>query len=168
MNKNRPQIPNSTSRRKATGGTLVEFSIVASVFFIVLFGIIEFGRLMFTWNVLDEVTRRGARLAAVCPVNDVVGITSRASFHGSILNDFTDSNIVIEYFDENSTLIADPIADFIRIRFVSSRISNYQFQGFIPFLTFFIPSPDFKTVLPSESLGVTPVGAVASGSNLDC
>ncbi|MBU3071487.1 pilus assembly protein [Aestuariicella sp. G3-2] len=168
MTENRVQIPESTSRRKTTGGTLVEFSIVASVFFIVLFGIIEFGRLMFTWNVLDEVTRRGARLAAVCPVNDIDGITSRASFHGSILHDFSDTNIVIEYFDKNSTLIADPTADFIQIRFVGSRISNYQFQGFIPFLTFFLPAPDFKTVLPSESLGITPVGAVAGGSNVDC
>ncbi|GAB3100828.1 pilus assembly protein [Aestuariicella hydrocarbonica] len=160
--------PHSTLKRTERGGTLVEFSIVAAVFFMVLFGIIEFGRLMFTWNVLDEVTRRGARLAAVCPIDAIDGISDRASFHGAILNNFSNDNLLIEYFDENSAPIPDPTTDFINIRFVGAKIINYQFQGFIPFVTFILPSPDFQTVLPSESLGIAPVGAVVSGSNVDC
>ena len=57
-------------RARQTGTTTVEFAIIASVMFMILFGVIEFGRVMFTANALAESTRRGARLAAVCPVGD--------------------------------------------------------------------------------------------------
>ena len=36
----------------------------------VLFGVIEVGRAMFVMNALDEATRRAARMATVCPIND--------------------------------------------------------------------------------------------------
>lgn len=56
------------------GAALVEFAIIALLFFIILFGIIEFGRAWFTYNTLVEATRRGARVAAVCPAS-TTGIT---------------------------------------------------------------------------------------------
>ncbi len=144
--------------QKMNGGTLVEFSIVATVFFMVLFGVIEFGRLMFTWNVLDEVTRRGARLAAVCPVEDQTGIADRAIL-GNLLSGFGPENLLIEYLDGDSVPIEDLETNFIDIRYVRSSIINFQFQGFIPFINFIISAPDFRTILPSESLGIVPVGA---------
>ena len=51
------------------GTTTVEFAILASVLFVLIFGVIEIGRAFFVWNSLAEATRRGARIAAVCPVN---------------------------------------------------------------------------------------------------
>ena len=53
-------------RAKQTGTAIVEFAIIASVMLMILFGVIEFGRVMFVGNALAESTRRGARLAAVC------------------------------------------------------------------------------------------------------
>ena len=57
-----------TQSRRQSGLVTVEFALIGAFFFLILFSIIEFGRLLFTWNTLDEVTRRAARLAAVCPI----------------------------------------------------------------------------------------------------
>jgi len=43
----------------------VEFALIAVVFFMVLLGIAEFGRIMYVWNTTQEVTRRAAREAVV-------------------------------------------------------------------------------------------------------
>lgn len=43
----------------------MEFSIIAILFFTLLFGIIEFGRFFYLYNTVQEVTRCAARAAAV-------------------------------------------------------------------------------------------------------
>ena len=58
------------NRRTQGGLTTVEFAIVGLVLLTTLFAIIEFGRIVFTYNVLQEGARRAARVAAVCAVND--------------------------------------------------------------------------------------------------
>jgi len=143
-------------KRRSRGGTLVEFTIVAGIFYMILFSIIEFGRLIYTWNVLEEVTRRAARLAAVCPTTDANGIFARATANGSILPDLLQTNLQIDYLDRDS----GSTAVFTDIRYVQASIQGYQFQMTIPLVSFFpIPAPPFTTVLPSESLGVIPPGA---------
>ncbi len=57
-------------RRAQTGVTTVEFAIVGALLMIVVFAIIEFGRALYVMNMLTEAARRGARMAAVCPVGD--------------------------------------------------------------------------------------------------
>nr|WP_305907145.1 TadE family protein [Methylomarinum sp. Ch1-1]MDP4519872.1 pilus assembly protein [Methylomarinum sp. Ch1-1] len=56
-------------RKLQRGASMVEFALIALVFFTLIFGIIEFARVMFVYNTLVEATRRGARVAAVCPVS---------------------------------------------------------------------------------------------------
>ena len=58
-------------QHQQSGTTLVEFTIVATLFFILLFSIIEFSRLLYVWHGLNETSRRTARLAAVCSYNFV-------------------------------------------------------------------------------------------------
>lgn len=89
------------------GAALPEFAIVALVFFMVLFSAIEVGRWMFMWNTLTEATRRGARIASVCPYFDnyikvatVFGDPSQpdAAQNSSILPGLSTSNVSISYF----------------------------------------------------------------------
>jgi Flp pilus assembly protein TadG len=47
------------------GQSLVEFALVLPVFVVVLFGIMEFGRLWEISNILTSAAREGARVAAV-------------------------------------------------------------------------------------------------------
>lgn len=51
--------------RKQLGAAAVEFAFVVVVFFMLLLGIIEFGRFMYVWNTVQEVTRIAAREAVV-------------------------------------------------------------------------------------------------------
>ncbi|HET6891931.1 MAG TPA: TadE family protein, partial [Pyrinomonadaceae bacterium] len=48
---------------------MAEFAVVAGVFFMLIIGIIEFGRLLYTHNALTDAARRGARYAVLHPKN---------------------------------------------------------------------------------------------------
>ena len=54
-----------TRLRQFRGQSLVEFALVAPLFFMLLFGVMEFGRLVFTWHEVENGTREGMRLAVV-------------------------------------------------------------------------------------------------------
>lgn len=55
----------SPSRR--TGAALVEFAVVASVCFILLFAIFEYGRYFMVRSLVDNAAREGARVAVISP-----------------------------------------------------------------------------------------------------
>jgi hypothetical protein len=48
------------------GATAVEFALVLLLFLMFLLGVVDFSRMLFTWNAATEATRAGARYAAVC------------------------------------------------------------------------------------------------------
>ena len=58
-------IQSLAGKRRQRGQTLVEFALVALLFFVVLFGLIEFARALWTWNTIVQATRAGARFAVV-------------------------------------------------------------------------------------------------------
>ena len=43
------------------GQALVEFALVLPIFLLLLFGLIDVGRLVYTWNALNQAAREGAR-----------------------------------------------------------------------------------------------------------
>ena len=51
--------------RDDRGASMVEFSIIVSLFFVVLFGLIEFSLALYQWNSATKAVQLGARLAAV-------------------------------------------------------------------------------------------------------
>jgi Flp pilus assembly protein TadG len=55
----------AVKHKNERGAALMEFAIAATVFLTALFGVIEFGRLLWTHNALRDAARRGARYAAV-------------------------------------------------------------------------------------------------------
>jgi TadE-like protein len=136
-------------KRQARGITTVEFSIVATVLFTTLFGVIEFGRLMYSFAVLAEGTRRAARLATVCPLNDG-GITSTANF--AALPDFKSGNVQVSYLDASG----NPTGTYANIAYVRVQIVGYAIPLSIPLINPTVTSPAFAVTLPRESLGVTP------------
>jgi Flp pilus assembly protein TadG len=148
------------------GTTTVEFAFIGAVVLLVLFGVIEIARAMFVLNALGESTRRAARIATVCPVNDPA-IAEVALFNppgggtaSPIIGGLQAGNVAIEYLDENGNVLADPAAQFVAIRFVRARIVGFQHQMLIPFVTTLFTTPDFATTLRRESLGVPRAGAI--------
>ena len=50
---------------RSRGQSMAEFALVAPLFFMLLFGIIEAGRFIFYYEILNNATREGARYAIV-------------------------------------------------------------------------------------------------------
>lgn len=65
--------------KRARGQALVEFALVAPLFFTLLFGIVEVGRFIFYYEVLNNATREGARYAIVNGANSVTGCAAGGS-----------------------------------------------------------------------------------------
>jgi len=141
------------SIKKQRGLFAVEFAIVGAVFLTAMFMVIEFGRVLYTWNVLDEITRRGARLAAVCPISS--GIFGRST----LLSDLEVGELKISYLRANGSAIGSPVAEDPplgdEIVFVRAEIVAYEYQAVFP-INILFEAPAFETTLPAESLGVMP------------
>ena len=148
------------------GVTTVEFAIIGAAMLVVLFGVIELGRAMFVLNTLGESTRRAARMAAVCPINDPAIAESglfNAPGGGSasrFIRGLLPGNFAVEYLDSNGNVVANPVASFGQIEFVRTRIVNFQHEMLIPFATQLFTTPDFATTLRRESLGVPREGEI--------
>jgi hypothetical protein len=145
-------------RRAQCGLAMVEFAIIGAVFFIVLFAVIEFGRTLFVVNTLTEATRRGARMAAVCPVGSTA--PANAAINGAngspVIGGLTSGNVVIEYLDTSGAVLGSPAgADYNSIRYVRARITGFSLPLIIPFIMPTLSLTGFPATLPRESLGVT-------------
>ena len=55
----------SSIARDETGTTTIEFTIVMVLFFLLTFGLVEFGYVLFQWNSAAKAAQLGARMAAV-------------------------------------------------------------------------------------------------------
>ncbi|MGQ9553342.1 MAG: TadE/TadG family type IV pilus assembly protein [Anaerolineae bacterium] len=60
-----PALKGSNER----GQSLVEFALGAIVFFLIVFGILDFGRAIYAYSVVASAAREGARYGAVHPDN---------------------------------------------------------------------------------------------------
>ncbi|HET7061330.1 MAG TPA: TadE family protein [Nitrosospira sp.] len=122
------------------GVAAVEFALIASLVFILLFGIMEMGRVLFYWNTAAETTRLGARLAVVCN-KDAAAIKARMQ---SMLHLLSPANINIAY--------APASCDINTCRLVTVSITGLTVSTFIPFVPLSLTMPSFSTTLPRESL----------------
>ncbi len=143
-------------KRHQTGITLVEFSIIGSLFLMLLFAILELAIYVYHLQSMNDISRRAARIAAVCVVNDPdikpLALTESAP------PGFTAENIQVDYLDTTGSVITDPVASHQNIRFVQAKIINFTY-GFTQLLNFLgengiVQIQNFRTVLPIESLGV--------------
>lgn len=144
------------------GQSLVEMALVCLIFFFLLFGVLEFGRALWTYNTIVQSTRAAARWAVVNVANaaDTTDITRT-------------QNIVIYGYPDVSSgtpllpglnlatvnvsiqpLQTDPSGTAINEK-ISVSVSNYQFRFLIPIAPT-ITLPAFETTLYTESKGNFP------------
>lgn len=69
--------------RSERGQALAEFAMILPVFFLLLFSLVDFGRAFYTWLVLTNGAREGARVGAV--QGDAAAITARVNESTSTL-----------------------------------------------------------------------------------
>jgi Flp pilus assembly protein TadG len=150
------------SRKNERGGSMAEFAIVAGVFFMIIFGIIEFSRLLFTHNALTDATRRGARYAVLNPesapcVQNVViyGETNIdpntcAPTGAPLINGLAPGNVIVQY--QGSA----PNGYGVNIGTATVTIQSYQFTLSIPLFRQTLNMPAYRTTLTAESAGFNP------------
>ncbi len=152
------------------GAALVEFAMVATVFIMVLFGVIEFGRMFWTHNALRDAARRGVRYAAVRK-NDSAGITAvkKMVVYGDpnanpasaapLLPGLTTSNVNVEYQNYNGILLSSR---------ATVSITGYNFQFSVPLIGGSMTMPAYRTSLPGESVGFVPCDVPTSNPLAPC
>ena len=73
-------------RRRSRGQSLVEFAVVFPVFILVLFGIIEFGFMLYSQMTVSNAAREAARVSVVdpdpCSIQDLANATARSAASG--------------------------------------------------------------------------------------
>ena len=166
---NRPRHPARLQRQR--GAAIVEFALICMLFFTLVLGIIELGRMLYLYNTMQEVTRRGAREAVIRWVDEGAAIRRLALFGGSTLPaapELTTSNITIKYLNaagnevtnlpldagDNMSACNDALRVNDCIYSVSVSLDNVTF---VPLVSLFgmlnIAMPTTKVVMYAESLG---------------
>ncbi len=95
-------------RRRTLGVATVEFALVCLVFFTLLFGALEFARLLYVYNSLQEVTRRAAREMTVRWISDEASVKTLALFGAAALPggpEVNSASISIEYLAADGSAV---------------------------------------------------------------
>ena len=160
------------NRTEERGTTMAEFAIISVVFFMIIFGIIEFGRLFYTHNALADAARRGARYAVLhhqtqtdiaCVKKVVVygeaNLDSGCNATGPpLINGLTTTNVTVTYegADDDSDPNTPPTPYGPNLGTATVQITNYTFNLSIPFARRTLTMPAYVTTLTAESAGEEP------------
>jgi Flp pilus assembly protein TadG len=139
------------NRFRQRGISAVEFAIVGSVLAILLLAILQFGRMVYTMNVMQEGARRAARVAAVSPMH--ANVRDVALF--ATPPDPLKTTVTTEYWTEG---FAGKTDVFDQVRYVRVTVSTQGFNVGIPWVGGLFQPPPASATLPRESLGVVPCG----------
>lgn len=153
------------------GATVVEVAMASIVFFVMIFGIIEFGRMFYTHNALTDAARRGARYAVLhekdhkCVENVVVYGETHVNPNTPncdptgppLINGLTPDKVSVTY--TGADLDGDPASPNpwgTNLGTATVSIEDFSFELSIPFLTQMLSMPEYSTTLTSESAGREP------------
>jgi Flp pilus assembly protein TadG len=169
-------------RKNERGGSLVEFAVVATFFFMLIFGIIEFSRFLYTHNALTDAARRGARYAVIHKFNEkdadgnsiaakcVKNVVMYGETHISaypncdpppnqpvLINGIASATVTVTYngadLDGNP---ATPNPYGTNLGTATVTITGYTFRINIPLFRYDFPLGSYTTTLPAESSGFEP------------
>ena len=137
-------------RRRQKGAMTVEFALVLLMFLMVVIGIMDFARMLYTWNSASEAVREGARYAVVCtdPTNNTRVLTKMQA----LMPDLAASNI---------NVLWEPAGcDSSTCESVTVSLTGLSFNWISPFPGALgmsgLPLPSFSTYLPREMMSYNP------------
>ena len=141
------------------GASTVEFALVAAFggFLVVLIGIFELGRILYTFNTASEATRLGARTAIVCDAGDA----RIKSTMIALLPSLHAEQIDISYQPAGCATSASGARKSCTSVTVSVNPSA-QISTVIPFVPFVASIPPFTTTMTREAMD----GSQCDGGNL--
>jgi Flp pilus assembly protein TadG len=147
------------------GSTLVEFAIGATVFLMVIFGVLEFGRALWTHNALADAARRAARYAVNQPASSPAGVITSGMNVGPSVTAIRNVAVYGDPAGGSQPLVNDLTPENLNVQYsgfgvgqgtVAVTITNYQFKFVTPIIGTTIQMPDYNTTLTGESAGAIP------------
>ncbi len=161
-----------TKRHSERGTAIVEFTLTAAFFLMIIMAIISAGHLFWTHNAMVESTRRGARYAATQCLPNLVGCVGSdtslqrvknvvlygtptpAAGAAPLVNNLTAANITVDY-SVNTAPVDQPPSDFgVGRGTVSVKIVNYNYTFAVA--AKIVNMPAYQTTVVGESAGFTP------------
>jgi Flp pilus assembly protein TadG len=136
------------------GVALVELAIGATVFFTVIFAVLEFSRLLWTHNALADAARLGARYAAINLPNSTTSIKKVVVF--GVANPADGALPVVNGLTINHVTVSHSGNFGVKQGTVSVSITGYVFNFSVPIVGATVTLPDYKTTLTGESAGYEP------------
>jgi Flp pilus assembly protein TadG len=107
-------------RYRDRGQSLVEFALVLPIFLLMLMGIVDAGRLIYTYNTVSNAARDGARVAIVnqsTTGTNTCDTTSATAYavgcavaSGLVLNIDPTTDVTVQYNDATDTTPCSPVA----------------------------------------------------------
>ena len=162
-------------RRGERGTSVAEFAVVALVFFMIIIGIIEFGRLLYTHNALTDATRRGARFASLHSAtsgdavkNEVVyGRNATYDVNGNptsppVIAGLTTTMVQVEYVGVPIGSSGTMTGYGTNLGTTTVRIEGFTFDLMIPLINRQLTLPAYTTTYTAESAGL-PVANINAG-----
>lgn len=128
-------------RDRSRAQALAEFALVAPIFFLMLFGIIDFGRYVYYVQVLNNAAREGARYAIVHgaegipstgPPDDSSGAAVKTTVKNYLVGVIDGGALTITpiWYDANGS---NPGSPNLRGNLVTVKV-DYQFRSVIPLI----------------------------------
>lgn len=124
----------------------IEFTLIASLFFLLIFSIVGIARTMYVYNATVNATRLGARLAVVCSPSAAANIKAQMVAR---VPDLTAANIDLTYNPSGCSVAT--------CASVTASVSNFTVSIATPasFPLGSITIPGFSTTLVRESMDST-------------
>ena len=151
----------TTKREGERGAALLEFTLAATVFLFVIFGTLEFGRLLWVHNALADSTRRAARYAVTRgksndAASDAQTAIKNVAVYGNpegagtpLVDGLAPGKVKVTYSDDYGLGAGSVLVE----------IEQYEFKFVVPLLGTTVQMPSYRTALTSESAGFVP-GAI--------
>lgn len=139
-------------KKYQTGATIVEFALVSVLFLTVLLAIMDFGRILFTWNAVAEATRVGARVSVVCDIGAARVLADMQKFAP-----ITSANLQINWYDGSGNISTS--CDHTNCAGVAVSVTGLNITPVSPLTWIGFSSlnvPGFSTYLSREIMGQDP------------
>lgn len=143
----------ANTRKNERGGSLIEFTVVATVFFLMLVGIVAAGNLYYTHNALVEATRRGARYAVLNPTGSTTAVQN-VVMYGTPTPPTGATPLVYNLQSGNVTVTYSGLN--VASGTVTVTITGYTYPFVLPTTTTSVTMPPYRTTLTGESAGFIP------------
>lgn len=146
--------------QRQCGIAAVEFALTASMLLLLMLGSMELSRMMFYWNTATEATRLGARIAAVCALDDAEIKTRMTALFPVIVAaeiriDYLPAGCSASDCEQLTVRIAKPDRLKLSIPLLAQPELPVQPE---------LPWPSFSTSLPRESMN----SSIAGTANPAC